>query len=199
MNTFDNFRTLLEPKEQNCDKRIEKISHFIEIMSDIDNEELETDDFTWIDELIGSTNPIIIRDFFSFKASNGNTVVHELFDNLEFLSTINSYSSNIDFFIEGKLKLTPLEMAITSVDPDAVEMLINMGAPTLSLRNKELLLNVSFDGREFSDLASEANLKLDALIRERIRDIIKIFEKNGEAIPERIKQEVNTLEVCLSF
>lgn len=168
-------------------------------MDNIENEELETDDFDWLDEILQNADDQIIQDFFKFKASNGNTILHELFDYMPFLDSIQKYSPNIDFTIEGEHNLTPLELAITSVNCDAVSVLLDIGAPITSFRNENLLTDVSFDGREFSDHASNSNMELDTYVQESIKYNISLLENKGATISTNTKEKAATFNICLSF
>lgn len=202
MNTFEKLNCFFVTDEHSDESRVKKFTktiEFLQIMDNIENEELETDDFDWIDDILENADDQIIQDFFKFKASNGNTILHELFDYMPFLDSIHTYSSNIDFTLVGKHNLTPLELAINSVNCDAVSILLDIGAPVTSFRNESLLTDVSFDGREFSDYASNANMELDSYVQENIKYIISLLESKGATISIDAKENAATFNACLSF
>ena len=200
MNTFDNLsRFFVTHKENdiNRTRKLQRIIKFIEIMNNLENEELETDDFDWIDDIINGTADEVIKDFFTYKANNGNTILHELFEYIEFLNSIYCYASHIDFSIEGKSKLTPLELAVNTMNYDAVGMLLELGAPISSFRDERLLVDVSFDGREFSDLASESGMDIDQYVQDGIHSMIKLLETKGAIITTALKDEATNFQVNL--
>jgi len=99
----------------------------------------------------------------------------------------------------GKYNFTPLELAINSVNCDAVSALLDIGAPVASFRDESLLTDVSFDGREFSDHASNSNMELDSYVQESIKYIISLLESKGATISIETKENAANFNACLSF
>lgn len=202
MNTFTNLTTLLfektssEPKKQ---EKIQSLINFLSAMSHPIQPELDTDDFGWVDDILSGANEEVIKDFFQYKGSNGNTIIHELFDHMEFLEVIREHQDYIDYSVTGNSGLTPVELAIQTLNPTVLEVLLEAGAPTNTFTDNTLLTNVSFDGREFSDMADESNMGLDDYVRSLIQENITLLEKYGANFTKEIKEDADQFESSLTF
>lgn len=155
--------------------------------------------FKWLSNMLASLEPTIRRDLFNYKNDEGDAIAHKLYDYHDFLEAVEEYLPDIDLFQEGKICLTPLEIAAIDVLSDTFEHMLNIGFPPSSLRDISLLWDVSFDGRDASDIAASNDQSIDELIQDIILYRLNLLEENGYTIPDDTKDMVRTLEFPLSF
>lgn len=203
MNTFEQIYQQIENRQTNSNLRVNYPSDvdpkaaetFFDIMENYDY----PDEFDWLNTLLTSANQQTKRDLFTYKSADNDTIFHKCYDNYEFLEEIAEHISDIDCYQEGRHGLTVLELAATEVCDEAFEHMLGIGVPAESLRNPELLCDVSFDGREASDLANGSGLSIDEFVKKTILYRISLLEEIGYPVPSSIKDQLSTMEFAISF
>lgn len=203
MNTFEQIYQQLENKQANLSLVVNYPSNidptateaFFDVMENYDI----PDEFTWLDTLLASADQKTKRDLFTYKSSDNDTIFHKCYDRYEFLEEIAAHISDIDFYQEGKDGLTVLELAATEVCDETFEHMLEIGVPAESLRDPTLLYDVSFDGREASDLADGSGLSIDEFVKKTIFYRISLLEEHGYTIPISIKDQILATEFGAIF
>jgi len=203
LNTFEQIYQQLENKQANLSLVVNYPSNmdpaateaFFDVMENYDI----PDEFTWLNTLLASADQKTKRDLFTYKSSDNDTIFHKCYDRYEFLEEIAAHISDIDFYQEGKDGLTVLELAATEVCDETFEHMLEIGVPAESLRDLTLLYNVSFDGREASDLADASGLSIDEFVKKTIFYRISLLEEHGYTVATSIKDQVLATEFGAIF
>mgnify|MGYP000064409485 CR=1 FL=1 len=196
---MNSFAKIEEAFDLNYSDDIDEIksifNQYIEIFSHLHTQPdlLIDNDFRIINEFLNKIPSNIIKDFFSYEIVDNDTILHIFYDYPLFIDAISPFSKYIDFTITGKKGLTVLELAATTVPSFSFEIWLDIGAPHSSLRDHSLLLDIGFDGREMSDLASNSGVSIDTAVKMDIRQNIACLEEHGAKVSNSIKEEVNSL------
>lgn len=203
MNTFEQIYQQLENKRDNLSLVVNYPANIdpaaTEAFFDVMENDDVPDEFTWLGTLLASADQKTKHDLFTYKSSDNDTIFHKCYDSYEFLEEIAAHISDIDFHQEGKHGLTVLELAATEVCDETFEHMLAIGVPSASLRNLDLLWDVSFDGHEASDLADACGLSIDEFVKKTIFYRISLLEGLRYEVPSEVKEKVLTMEFSVSF